>query len=231
MTAASLDPEVLAAIDRDGYAISARPVLGRSDCARLRDQFDDDQSFRSTIDMARYRFGEGRYRYYAYPLPDVVDALRRAVYPPLSDLANQWSAQLGDAVRYPPGLDGFVEVCHRAGQTKPTPLILRYEAGGYNTLHQDLYGEIAFPLQVTVALSEPGRDFTGGENLLVEQKPRAQSRGTAITVPLGHALIFPTRYRPVSGTQGPYRATMRHGVSTVTSGSRYALGVIFHDAA
>lgn len=231
MTAGWLDAEALSAIDRDGYAISPRPVLGRGDCARLRDQFDDDRSFRSTIDMARYRFGEGRYRYYAHPLPEVVDGLRHALYLPLAGLANQWSAQLGDPVRYPPGLDGFVEVCQRAGQTKPTPLILRYEAGGYNTLHQDLYGDIAFPLQVTVALSEPGRDFTGGENLLVEQRPRAQSRGTAITLPLGHALIFPTRYRPVSGTRGSYRAAMRHGVSTVTSGSRYALGVIFHDAA
>jgi hypothetical protein len=222
---------LIAAVDQDGYAVSDQPVLDEADCAELRDGFVDDGLFRSTVDMARHRFGEGSYRYYANPLPDQVAALRESAYPPLAALANEWSERLGEQHPYPAQLKQFLSMCREAGQTKPTPLILRYTAGGYNALHQDLYGQIAFPLQVTVALSQPAVDFVGGENLLVEQRPRAQSRGTSITVPLGHLLLFPTRHRPVEGTRGHYRTTVRHGVSTVRSGDRYALGVIFHDAA
>jgi hypothetical protein len=221
---------VIAAVDADGYAVTSTPLLDRARCKWLRDRFDEDAAFRSTIDMARYRFGEGCYRYYAYPLPPAVAALRDATYPPLSALANTWASQLGDARSYPARLEQLVDVCRAAGQTRPTPLILRYERGGYNNLHQDLYGDVAFPLQLTVALTEPEVDFTGGENLLVEQRPRSQSRGTSITIPLGHALIFPTRHRPIAGGRGYYRATMRHGISTVTSGLRFTLGVIFHEA-
>jgi hypothetical protein len=218
------------AVDRDGYAVTPTAVLSRAQCRWLRDRFRDDATFRSTIDMARYRFGEGCYRYYDYPLPPTVAALRDTAYPPLAALANTWASRLDEVPGYPPGLQQLVDVCRGAGQTKPTPLILRYERGGYNNLHQDLYGDVAFPLQLTVALTEPGVDFTGGENLFVEQRPRAQSRGTSVTVPLGHAVIFPTRYRPVAGSRGHYRAAMRHGISTVTSGVRFTLGVIFHEA-
>ncbi|HEX4539073.1 MAG TPA: 2OG-Fe(II) oxygenase [Acidimicrobiales bacterium] len=221
---------VAAGLDRDGYAVTTTAVLSRAECKWLRDQFQEDATFRSTIDMARYRFGEGRYRYYAYPLPATVAELRDAAYPPLAALANTWATRLGEAPSHPPHLQQLVDVCRAAGQTKPTPLILRYERGGYNNLHQDLYGDVAFPLQLTVALTEPGVDFTGGENLFVEQRPRAQSRGTSVAVPLGHAVIFPTRYRPVAGSRHHYRALMRHGISTVTSGVRFTLGVIFHEA-
>jgi hypothetical protein len=218
------------AVDQDGYAVTPTAVLSRAECKWLRDRFGEDATFRSTVDMARYRFGEGCYRYYAYPLPPTVAELRDAAYPPLATLANTWATRLGEAPRYPPRLQQLVDVCRSAGQTKPTPLILRYERGGYNNLHQDLYGDVAFPLQLTVALTEPGADFTGGENVFVEQRPRAQSRGTSVTVPLGHAVIFPTRHRPVAGSRRHYRAAVRHGISTVTSGIRFTLGVIFHEA-
>jgi uncharacterized protein len=180
--------------------------------------------------MRRYRFGEGVYRYFRYPLPSVVAAVREAAYPPLARVAADWADRLGQADRPPERLAELTARCAAAGQERPTPLILRYGPGGYNCLHQDLYGEVAFPLQVTVALSRPGVDFTGGEQLFVEQRPRAQSRGTARTVPLGHAVIFPTRDRPVPGARGHHRVVVRHGVSTVTTGERFALGVIFHDA-
>jgi uncharacterized protein len=218
------------ALDRDGHALTPTPLLTPAECRRLRDGFDLHGVFRSTIDMARYRFGEGSYRYYAYPLPPEVAALRDASYSPLSALANAWASRLGESPAYPPDLADLVEVCRATGQAKPTPLILRYQKGGYNALHQDIYGDVAFPLQLTVGLTDPGKDFSGGENLLVEQRPRSQSRGTSVTVPLGHALVFPTRYRPVAGNRGHYRATVRHGVSTVTSGVRFSLGVIFHEA-
>lgn len=222
---------VLDRLDRDGYAVTDEPLLTPVESQALQDHFDDDKGFRSTIDMARYRFGEGSYRYYAYPLPDVVSTIRYDTYPPLARLANAWSERLGQPERYPPQLNEFLEICRLAGQCRPTPLILRYQTDGYNALHQDLYGEVAFPFQLTIGLSQPGVDFTGGENLLIEQRPRAQSRGTAITLPLGHALVFPNRYRPVTAARGWSRTVMRHGVSTVRSGMRYALGVIFHDAA
>lgn len=223
--------ELHAALDDHGFAVTPWPILDPAECAALADEFDNDGLFRSTVDMARQRFGEGTYRYYRYPLPAVVAATREAAYPHLAEIADQWATRLGDATRYPHDHAAFVRVCRHAGQTRPTPLILRYGPGGWNALHQDLYGEVAFPLQLTVSLTRPGVDFDGGENLFVEQRPRAQSRGSSVTVPLGHAVIFATRHRPVSGTRGTYRATMRHGVSTVRSGRRVTLGVIFHDAA
>jgi hypothetical protein len=217
------------ALDETGHA-RTEPVLTAEECAALIDLYADERRFRSRIDMARYRFGLGEYRYLANPLPPVVAALREHAYPPLAAVANRWQAALGARGRYPTDLAAFRAQCARAGQTKPTPLILRYEAEGYNCLHQDLYGEVAFPLQMTWMLSRPGRDFTGGEFLLVEQRPRAQSRGDAINLEQGQAIIFATRYRPVHGARGPYRVTLRHGVSRITSGLRYTLGVIFHDA-
>jgi len=222
--------ELRAALDADGYALSSAPVLEADECRELVAGFHDARRFRSTVDMARHRFGLGSYRYYSYPLPPAVAALRTATYPPLAALANEWARRLGDPVTFPERHADLVRICNQRGQSRPTPLILRYQAGGWNALHQDLYGEVAFPLQLTVALTRPGQDFTGGENLFVEQRPRSQSRGTSVTVPRGHAVIFPTCHRPVAGARGTYRATMRHGVSTVTSGERFTLGVIFHEA-
>jgi len=222
---------VVGDLEDRGHAVTGSPLLAPGQCAQLREAFDQDRLYRSTIAMARYRFGEGTYRYYAYDLPAAVGGIREGVYPVLAQLANAWAERLDQPARYPAGLGDFLVRCHANGQAKPTPLILRYGAGGWNALHQDLYGETAFPFQLTVALTGLGSDFSGGENLLVEQRPRAQSRGTALQIPLGHALVFPTSHRPVAGTRGTYRATMRHGVSTVTAGVRFTLGVIFHDAA
>jgi hypothetical protein len=213
-----------------GWAKTA-PLLTPAECAALVALYPDDGRFRSRIDMARYRFGVGDYKYFAAPLPSLVAELRRHFYPRLAAVANRWEQALGSRRRYPPALDGLLTLCRRAGQTKPTPLLLHYEAGGYNCLHQDLYGEVAFPLQVTVFLSRRGVDYEGGEFLLVEQRPRAQSRGDAIPTEQGEVVIFTTRHRPVAGARGWYRAMMRHGVSRVTRGSRYTLGIIFHDAA
>lgn len=180
--------------------------------------------------MARFRFGVGEYKYFADPLPDLVGEMREHAYPPLASVANRWETALKTRVRHPADLGALLALCARRGQTKPTPLLLRYEAGGYNCLHQDLYGDVVFPIQLTVLLSEPGKDFEGGEFLLVEQRPRAQSRGHAVRIEQGAGLIFATRERPAAGTRGDYRVTMRHGVSTVTAGLRMTLGVIFHDA-
>jgi hypothetical protein len=180
--------------------------------------------------MARYRFGEGDYKYFAHPLPPLVTALREHAYPPLRAIANRWQAALGARERYPEALAELLARCRRKGQTRPTPLLLHYEAGGYNCLHQDLYGEVAFPLQLTCFLSRRDVDYTGGEFLLVEQRPRAQSRGEAIATEQGEIVIFTTRERPVKGARGYYRAAMRHGVSRIHTGRRYTLGVIFHDA-
>jgi hypothetical protein len=223
-------PAAAASLDDLGYA-KLPPLLTPGECAALIALYGDDTRFRSTIDMARYRFGVGAYRYFAHPLPAIVHDLRVHAYPPLAGIANRWAAVLGAATRYPDDLEGLLARCARHGQTKPTPLLLRYEAGGYNCLHQDLYGEVAFPLQLTVFLSRPGVEYTGGEFLLVERRPRAQSRGEAIATAQGEVVIFPTRDRPVRGSRGVYRATMRHGVSRIRSGLRYTLGVIFHDAA
>ena len=181
--------------------------------------------------MERLRYGVGEYKYFARPMPEIVEQLRTELYARLVATANRWAERLRGGESYPDSLSAFLKMCAASGQTKPTPLILRYEAGGYNCLHQDLYGEVAFPLQFTCALSRRGRDFEGGELLLVEQRPRAQSRGEAIALDEGEGIIFANRYRPSAGTRGFHRVNMRHGVSTVTSGSRYAMGVIFHDAA
>ena len=212
-----------------GYA-KTPPVLTPAECEALVALYADDSRFRSRVDMARYRFGEGDYKYLAHPLPPLVESLRAGAYPRLATLANAWEQALGTGVRYPPDLDGLLALCRRHGQTKPTPLLLHYEAGGYNCLHQDLYGDVAFPLQITAFLSRRGVDYDGGDFLLVEQRPRAQSRGEAIHTEQGELVIFATRHRPVAGTRGWFRTTMRHGVSRITRGSRYTLGVIFHDA-
>jgi hypothetical protein len=221
--------EMAHALDERGWATTP-PLLTAAECAALIRLYPDERRFRSRVDMARFRFGEGEYKYFADPLPGVVGELRRHAYPRLAPIASAWEAALGTDRRYPPELDGFLAVCAEHGQTKPTPLLLRYEPGGYNCLHQDLYGEVAFPLQMTCLLSRPGQDFTGGEFLLVEQRPRAQSTGSVVPLERGQIVIFATRLRPARGTRGAYRVTLRHGVSRVTSGERHTLGVIFHNA-
>jgi hypothetical protein len=225
----ALDWDALRAqVDEVGFAETPR-IYGDSECRELASTFDEER-FRSTIDMRRYRFGEGRYRYFERPLPALVEEAREALYPPLAALANAWAARLGDDVRYPSDLEGFLARCRQAGQTRPTPLILRYGPGGHNTLHQDVYGDVAFPLQAVTMLDRPGIDFEGGEFVLVEQRPRAQSRAHVISLQRGAFLLFPTRQRPVPGTRGDYRVAMRHGVATVRSGRRTTLGIVFHDA-
>lgn len=222
-------PSLQQELDERGFA-KVPVLLGETECEELIHTYDQDAHFRTTIDMARYRFGQGEYRYYESPLPTLVHELREHFYPELSLAANRWNEQLAKDVRYPVQLSEFLDRCHQQGQLRPTPLILKYEAGGYNCLHQDLYGEEFFPFQVVIALNQLGTDYEGGQFLLVEQRPRAQSRGHVITLNRGEALIFPTQYRPVSGTKGFYRSMLRHGVSEITSGTRYTLGVIFHDA-
>jgi len=222
--------ELWSSLDRRGYAVTP-PLLSAADCARLVGLYDEAGHWRSRVDMARHRFGAGEYKYFDYPLPDLVTELRTAFYPRLAPMANAWNECLRLPDRFPDHLGDFLERCHDAGQTRATPLLLRYGTDGYNCLHQDIYGEHAFPLQLMVALSQSGSDYTGGEFLLVEQVPRAQSRGTAITLDQGQAVIWPTRYRPGRGTRGFYRIAVRHGVSTVRSGHRDTLGIIFHDAA
>jgi uncharacterized protein len=219
--------DLLTGLDEQGFALTP-PLLTPDECDALAAGFDDDALYRSTVDMHRHRFGAGRYRYFGHPLPEPVDRVRRELYPPLAQVANRWAEQLGEPADHPDELDDFLARCHAAGQTRPTPLILRYGAGGHNTLHQDVYGDIAFPLQAVTVLDE---DFTGGEFVLVEQRPRAQSRAHVLALQRGAFLVFATRQRPVLGTRGHYRVAMRHGVSTVHSGQRTTLGVIFHDAA
>jgi uncharacterized protein len=218
-------PALSATLDGEGFVLTP-PVLAAPELEGLSALFDAGR-FRATIDMRRHRFGEGAYRYFDNPLPEPIQQARRALYPPLAALANAWAGRLGGEP-FPLDLDEFLDRCHRAGQERPTPLILRYAAGGHNTLHQDLYGEVAFPLQAVTLL---GNGFTGGQFVLVEQRPRAQSRAHVIDLEPGAFLIFPTRYRPIEGSRGWYRATMRHGVATVRSGERTTLGIIFHDAA
>ena len=218
-----------AALDEVGHALTG-PLLTGAECGALARLYAEDRRFRSRIDMARYRFGEGEYKYFAAPLPPLVAALRVALYRRLAPIANRWMASLGAAERYPGSLPEYLARCAAHGQRRPTPLLLRYAAGGYNCLHQDLYGALAFPLQVTCVLSQHGADFTGGELLLVEQRPRAQSRGAVVVLERGEAVIFPNRERPVHGTRGVYRAQVRHGVSRLHSGTRTSLGIIFHDA-
>ncbi len=221
-------PLLETSLTANGYAITPA-ILTPAECAALIALYADDRRFRSHIDMARFRFGVGEYKFLAYPLPPIVDGLRASFYPRLAPIANRWWTDLGEHTRFPNTLDALRDECHARGQTRPTPLLLRYADGGYNCLHQDLYGDVYFPLQVAVFLSAPDADYTGGEFLLVEQRPRAQSAGEAIRPGQGEAVIFTTRVRPVRGTRGVYRANVRHGVSRVRSGSRYTLGVIFHD--
>ena len=217
-------------LDDTGFAVTP-PLLNTEECTNLAGLFDHG-TFRSTIEMARHRFGDGRYRYFAHPLPETIAELRRAFYPPLAPIANRWSQRLrGERPTFPPTLDALLDRCHAAGQCRPTPLILRYRAGDWNALHQDLYGDVYFPFQVLTVLSQRGRDFDGGEFVLVEQRPRAQSRAHVLAPPQGAFVIFPTVERPNRGRSGDHRVGMRHGVSTVTRGQRTALGVIFHDAA
>jgi len=220
---------VAAELDERGHA-RIPTLLDPPECRGLAALYPRDERFRSTVDMQQHRFGRGEYRYFARPLPPLVEALRRSLYPPLARVANAWQARLGDDVRYERSLAGFLRRCREAGQSRPTPLLLRYRTDGFNCLHRDLYGSVAFPLQVTVLLSQPGSDFSGGEFLLLEQRPRQQSQGEAIALHQGEAIVFPTRERPVAGARGVYRAQLRHGVSRLHRGERIALGIIFHDA-
>ncbi|HSZ21490.1 MAG TPA: 2OG-Fe(II) oxygenase [Candidatus Sulfotelmatobacter sp.] len=217
-------------LDAQGYA-TIGPVLRAAECTELIALYPDRNRFRSRVVMERLRYGVGEYKYFARPMPPLIEDLRIAMYRELAATANRWAERMRSRDSYPASLDEFLKVCAAHGQTKPTPLILRYEQGGYNCLHQDLYGEVAFPLQFTCALSRRGRDFEGGELLLIEQRPRAQSRGEAIALDAGEGIIFANRYRPTAGTRGYHRVNLRHGVSTIRSGVRYAMGVIFHDAA
>jgi hypothetical protein len=223
-------PLLLAALDERGYAVLP-DMLDPAGCRGIAALYDDEAAFRSRVVMARHNFGRGEYKYLRYPLPPLVAALREALYPRLAPLANRWHERLRLEPRFPVTLGAYLERCHAAGQQRPTPLILKYEAGDYNCLHQDLYGELVFPVQATVLLSAPGQDFAGGEFLLVEQRPRMQSKGEVVPLRHGDAVIFAVNHRPVAGARGFYRVTMRHGVSRLHSGRRFTLGIIFHDAA
>jgi uncharacterized protein len=225
-----LDWDSIAAdLDAHGCATTG-PLLAPAVCNEIAALYATEAPFRSRIVMARHGFGRGEYKYFAYPLPTRIAELRAALYPRLAGIANRWNAALGIPQRYPAELGEFLARCHAAGQTRPTPLLLQYGPGDYNCLHQDLYGEHVFPLQVAFLLSEPGRDFTGGEFVLTEQRPRMQSRAEVVPLRQGEGVIFPVHHRPVQGTRGVYRVNMRHGVSRVRSGARHTLGIIFHDA-
>jgi hypothetical protein len=223
-------PDLLAGLDERGYAVLPG-LFGGRECKSVAGLYADEAAFRSRVVMARHNFGRGEYKYLRYPLPPLVAELREALYPRLAPLANRWHERLGLEPRFPARLDAYLARCHAAGQERPTPLILKYEEDDYNCLHQDLYGELVFPIQATVLLSRPGEDFTGGEFLLVEQRPRMQSKGEIVPLGRGDAVLFAVNYRPVAGTRGDYRVTMRHGVSRLRSGQRLTLGIIFHDAA
>ena len=218
-----------AALDAQGCATTGA-LLTEEECSALADAYAADGPFRSRIVMARHGFGRGEYKYFAYPLPETIAALRTALYPPLAEVANRWNEAMGIAARYPREHAAFLKRCREAGQGKPTPLLLQYGPGDYNCLHQDLYGEHVFPLQVAFLLSQPGADFTGGEFVLTEQRPRMQSRVEVVPLWMGEGVIFPVHHRPVQGTRGVYRVTMRHGVSRIREGRRHTLGIIFHDA-
>jgi hypothetical protein len=217
-------------LDANGAAV-AGGLLTANACGELAGLYDDDALFRSTIVMARHGFGRGAYRYFDYPLPDIVQDLRTALYSRLAPIANRWRERLGETPGFPSEHEAYLQRCHRAGQTKPAPLLLRYREGDYNCLHQDLYGKHVFPLQVAVLLADPARDFEGGEFVLTEQRPRTQSRVQVVPLRQGDGVIFPVRERPVQGSRGVYRANMRHGVSRVRGGLRHTLKIIFHDAA
>ena len=226
----ALDRDAIAvALDRDGWAVLPG-LLSDAECDGTAALYAEEAGFRSHVFMARHGFGRGEYRYFAYPLPPLVAALRQRLYPRLVPIANRWHERMGMAVRFPAGHAEFLARCHDAGQRRPTPLLLQYGAGDYNCLHQDLYGEHVFPLQVAVLLSAPGEDFTGGEFVLTEQRPRMQSRAAVVPLAKGDAVVFAVNVRPVKGARGDYRVAMRHGVSEIRSGRRHTLGVIFHDA-
>ena len=222
-------PQIAADLDAFGAATTG-PLLAAEECADLAALYDADAPFRSRIVMARHGFGRGEYKYFTYPLPAALAELRPALYGPLAEIANRWNAAMGVAAHFPEEHAEFLARCHVAGQTRPTPLLLHYGPGDYNCLHQDLYGEHVFPLQVAILLSEPGVDFTGGEFVLTEQRPRMQSRAEVVSLRQGEGVIFPVHHRPVEGSRGIYRVTMRHGVSRLRSGQRHTLGIIFHDA-
>jgi uncharacterized protein len=219
-----------AALDAAGWA-TVPGLLTAAECHGIVALYADEEAFRRRIVMQRHAYGSGEYQYFRYPLPPPVAALRRAVYPRLAPLANCWRERLREAERFPPSLDAYLALCHAAGQTRPTPLVLKYEAGDYNRLHQDLYGPLVFPFQLTILLSDPQSEFAGGEFVLVETRPRMQSKGEVVPLAQGEAVIFPVHHRPAPGPRGYHRATMRHGVSRVRAGRRYTLGIIFHDAA
>lgn len=227
---AALDWEQIAAtLDAHGCAVLG-PLLSPAECGSLAQTYGDESRFRSRVVMARHGFGRGEYKYFAHPLPDIVARLRTALYPELAGIANRWNEATDIGARFPAVHAHYLDRCHRAGQTKPTPLLLQYGEGDYNCLHQDLYGEHVFPLQVTFLLSAPAQDFIGGEFVLTEQRPRMQSRAEVVSLRQGESVIFPVHHRPVRGTRGIYRVNMRHGVSRVRSGHRHTLGIIFHDA-
>jgi uncharacterized protein len=217
--------------DLDAQGCTVLPeLLSADECRTLAALYPDDQCFRSRVVMGRHGFGRGEYKYFSYPLPDPIEELRPALYAQLRGVANRWNEAMGIEIRYPDRHEAFLKRCHEAGQTRPTPLLLQYGPGDYNCLHQDLYGEHVFPLQVAILLSEPGRDFTGGEFVLTEQRPRMQSRPEVVPLTQGDAVAFAVHHRPVQGTRGFYRVNLRHGVSRIRSGHRHTLGVIFHDA-
>jgi hypothetical protein len=222
-------PALSAELDAQGCA-TIPGLLSRDECERIVGLYPHDEQFRSRVVMGRHGFGRGEYKYFSYPLPEPVAALRALFYPHLAPIANRWNQAMGIDVRFPVRHEDFLARCHAAGQLRPTPLLLQYEAGDYNCLHQDLYGEHVFPLQVAILLSEPGRDFTGGEFVITEQRPRMQSRPEVVQLTQGDAVIFAVHHRPVQGTRGVYRVNLRHGVSRLRSGHRHTLGVIFHDA-
>ena len=226
-----LAPQTIADdIAQRGYA--TRSLLDPAQCRAIAALYADDPRFRKRIVMENHGYGKGEYKYFAYPLPNQIEALRTALYEPLAEIANAWKAALrDDSGIFPATHAEYLARCHAAGQNRPTPLLLRYETGGFNCMHQDLYGDLVFPLQVVILLSEPGVDFTGGEFVVVEQRPRAQSRAEVVPLAMGDAAIFPVHHRPAQGARGPYRLTMRHGVSRIRGGIRQTLGIIFHDAA
>jgi hypothetical protein len=215
-------------LDQFGCATTG-PLLSVDECAAISSRYDEDKLYRSRVIMARHGFGRGEYKYFAYPLPDVVASLRASFYPPLAGIANRWNEQMGVDQRFPAAHAAYLKRCHAAGQTRPTPLLLQYGAGDYNCLHQDVYGELVFPLQVAFLLSLPAKDFSGGEFILTEQRPRMQSRAEVVPLRQGEGVIFPVHHRPVQGTRGVYRVNMRHGVSRLREGRRHTLGIIFHD--
>jgi hypothetical protein len=223
-------PRVTRDLDAQGSAVIER-LIPPKECAAVAALYANDALFRSRVVMAKHGFGRGEYKYFNYPLPEPIGRLRTALYPPLAAIANRWNEEMGIEARFPARHSEFLKRCHGAGQRRPTPLLLRYGAGDYNCLHQDLYGEHVFPLQLTVLLSQPGRDFAGGEFVMTEQRPRMQSRAEVVPLGKGDAVIFAVRDRPVRGARGLYRVRLRHGVSRVRSGRRHTVGIIFHDAA